>query len=106
MADGLSALGIERIAQEGFRAPMLTSVSVPDDVDEAKVRNQLLHTYNIEIGVGLGTLKGKAWRIGLMGETCRRENVIGLLTALGEILPERSAAEAVQTAENVYNTSK
>ena len=106
LADGLSALGIERIAQEGFRAPMLTSVSVPDDVDEAKVRNQLLHTYNIEIGAGLGTLKGKAWRIGLMGETCRRENVIGLLTALGEILPERSAAEAVQTAENVYNTSK
>mgnify|MGYP002525752192 FL=1 len=49
---------------------------------------------------------GKAWRIGLMGETCRRENVIGLLTAMGEILPERSAAEAVQTAEDVYKTSK
>ena len=38
---------------------MLTSVSVPDDVDEAKGPNQLLHTYNIEIGAGLGTLKGK-----------------------------------------------
>ena len=106
LADGLSALGIERIAQEGFRAPMLTSVSVPNDVDEATVRNQLLHTYNIEIGAGLGTLKGKAWRIGLMGETCRRANVIGLLTALGEILPNRSADEAIQTAENVYKTDK
>jgi alanine-glyoxylate transaminase/serine-glyoxylate transaminase/serine-pyruvate transaminase len=83
---------------------MLTSVSVPNDVDEATVRSQLLHNYNIEIGGGLGAFKGKAWRIGLMGETCRKENVISLLTALGEILPKKSTNEAIQTAERVYNT--
>ena len=41
-----------------------------------------------------------------MGETCRQANVIGLLTALGEILPNRSADEAIQAAENIYKTNK
>jgi len=59
---------------------------VPDGVDESAVRKQLLAGYNIEIGAGLGPLKGKIWRIGLMGETSSRENVETVLAALQKIL--------------------
>jgi alanine-glyoxylate transaminase/serine-glyoxylate transaminase/serine-pyruvate transaminase len=51
-------------------------------VDEAAVRKRLLNEFNIEIGAGLGPLKGKVWRIGLMGETSSPANVKAVLTAL------------------------
>ena len=57
-------------------------------IDEAKVRNHLLETYNLEIGAGLGALAGKAWRIGLMGYGARPENVALCLRALEESLTE------------------
>jgi alanine-glyoxylate transaminase/serine-glyoxylate transaminase/serine-pyruvate transaminase len=59
---------------------------VPDGVDEAKVRGQLLADYGIEIAGGMGDLKGRIWRIGLMGHSSREENVVLLLAALRRIL--------------------
>ena len=83
---GLEKLGLTLTAQEGHRLWQLNAVSVPAGVDEAAVRKRLLTEFNIEIGAGLGPLKGKVWRIGLMGETSKRENVETLLGALGKIL--------------------
>src|SRR5208283_3673328 len=73
-------------AQEGYRLPQLTTIAVPAGIDEAKVRAELLRLFNIEIAAGLGPLKGKIWRVGLMGEGSRRENVMLALNALEEIL--------------------
>lgn len=83
---GLGAMGLTLAAQEGYRLPQLTAVSVPASVDEAKVRTQLLELFNVEIGAGLGPFRGKVWRIGLMGESSRRENVMLILSALETIL--------------------
>src|SRR5260370_9930707 len=83
---GLRAIGLEVAAQEGHRLPQLNAVKVPAGVDEAKIRTALLRTYNMEIGAGLGPFKGKVWRIGLMGESSRRENVVLVLKALEELL--------------------
>ena len=102
LAVGLESMGIKRIAQEEYRAPMLTSVSIPDGMDDVTIRRRLLQEYNIEIGGGFGVFKGKAWRIGLMGETCRKESVIRLLTALGDLLPNVSPLAGVEAAEDVY----
>jgi alanine-glyoxylate transaminase/serine-glyoxylate transaminase/serine-pyruvate transaminase len=55
-------------------------------VDEAAVRKRLLEDYSIEIGAGLGEFKGKAWRIGLMGESASERHVNAVVTALREIL--------------------
>jgi alanine-glyoxylate transaminase/serine-glyoxylate transaminase/serine-pyruvate transaminase len=82
----LEGFGFKPFAQEGYRLPMLTSVALPDWVEDAKVRSRLLNEYNIEVGGGLGWLKGKIWRIGLMGETCRMRNIHSLMGALKEIL--------------------
>lgn len=84
---GLVKLGIRPFAQEGSRLPTLNSVTIPESVtDEVAVRKQLLTEYGIEIGGGLGALKGKVWRIGTMGHSAQPRNVALLLAALGEIL--------------------
>lgn len=86
---GLEGLGLELVVEEGQRAPMLTTVWTPADVDEAAVRKELLNAYRIEIGGGIGPFKGKVWRIGTMGESCRLDNVERLLTALSRVLAAR-----------------
>ncbi|MDI6763855.1 MAG: alanine--glyoxylate aminotransferase family protein, partial [Thermodesulfobacteriota bacterium] len=82
----LEGLGFKLFAQEGYRLPMLTSVVLPDRVEDAKIRSRLLNEYNIEVGGGLGWLKGKIWRVGLMGETCKLRYIHCLMGALGDIL--------------------
>jgi alanine-glyoxylate transaminase/serine-glyoxylate transaminase/serine-pyruvate transaminase len=85
LVDGLLALGLTPLPPAGHRLPMLICVTVPAHIDEAAVRAQLLETFGIEIGGGLGPLKGKVWRIGLMGESCTEANVLTVLNALEEI---------------------
>jgi alanine-glyoxylate transaminase/serine-glyoxylate transaminase/serine-pyruvate transaminase len=86
LAAGLAPLGLSLAAEEGHRLPMLNAVTVPDGVDEAKVRGRLLKEHGIEIGGGLGPMKGKVWRIGLMGESSRRTSVLAVLAALEDAL--------------------
>ncbi len=83
---GLATLGLEIASQPGHQLWQLNSITVPDDVDEADVRRRLLADFGIEIGAGLGPLKGKVWRIGLMGESSSADNVDIVLNALGQIL--------------------
>ena len=61
---------------------MLNVINIPDGVDDASVRRTLLLEQGIEIGGGFGPLKGKAWRVGLMGNNARAEIVDRLLGAL------------------------
>jgi alanine-glyoxylate transaminase/serine-glyoxylate transaminase/serine-pyruvate transaminase len=86
--EGLESLGLEMHVSLEHRLPSLTTVRIPEAVDEADVRGKLLKRYNIEIAGGLGELKGKVWRIGLMGFSSREENVVTLLAALEKVLNE------------------
>ncbi len=83
---GLQGLGLGLASQEGHQLWQLNAVTVPEGADEAGVRKRLLTEYNIEVGAGLGPMKGKIWRIGLMGETSSPENVHRILEALRAIL--------------------
>jgi alanine-glyoxylate transaminase/serine-glyoxylate transaminase/serine-pyruvate transaminase len=82
----LEGFGFKLFAQEGYRLSVLTSVSLADGVNDVQTRKRLLEEYNIEIGGGLGQLKGRVWRIGLMGETCKIQNILSLMGALKSIL--------------------
>jgi len=86
---GLGEMGIGYASQEGHSLPMLNAVKVPEGVEDGTVRKRLLEEYGIEIGGGLGVFKGKVWRIGLMGTSASRRNVVLLVGALKEILGER-----------------
>jgi alanine-glyoxylate transaminase/serine-glyoxylate transaminase/serine-pyruvate transaminase len=86
LQEGLVALGLELLVKPDHRLPQLTTVRVPDGVDDAACRRELLSSYGIEIGAGAGQLAGKVWRIGCMGHTARRRNVLALLGAMKEVL--------------------
>ena len=81
---GLEQLGLSYIPNHSLAT--LNCVRVPDGIDEAAVRSRLLNEFDIEIGGGLGVFAGKAWRIGLMGSSATKRNVVTLLGALEEIM--------------------
>lgn len=83
---GLAKLGLGLASQPGHRLWQLNAVSVPDGVNESEVRQKLLLKYGIEIGGGLGPLKGKIWRVGLMGESSQAEYVDQFIAAMTELL--------------------
>ncbi len=86
LTDGLVKQGLDLLAPVEHRLPQLTTVLVPEGVEEAVVRRRLLEGYGIEIGAGAGALVDRVWRIGCMGHVARRRNVFALLGALGEVL--------------------
>ena len=106
---GLQALGLNYAVAEGKQLPMLNAVAIPAGVDDVKVRGQLLNEFGIEIGGGLGPMKGKTWRIGLMGETSQPRNVLVLLAALERCLGDQGAkvnpGAGVAAANAFYRTA-
>lgn len=103
---GAKAIGLAPAAEEGYRAPMLTTLRIPDGCDDVTIRKGLLEEDGIEIGGGLGIFAGKAWRIGLMGESANERNVMLVLNALEKRLRAAGQAitpgTAVQAAAQVY----
>ena len=106
-AAGVMAMGLAFVVEEKWRLPQLNSVTIPAGVDEAKVRQQLLDDYSLEIGAGLGSLAGKVWRIGLMGYGSSRKNVLLCLGALETALLSQGAGispgAAVKSALDSYS---
>ena len=84
--DGLEAIDMTMHVPLQYRLASLTTVRIPNGVDELAIRRQLLTDYNIEMAGGLGELGGKVWRIGLMGYSAREENVLLLLAALEKLM--------------------
>lgn len=95
---GLEPLGLECAVPLALRTPMLTAVRIPDGVDEPALRRHLREVWRIEVGGGLGAWKGRAIRIGLMGHGARLENVLRVLTALGDALRIAGRPADVSTA--------
>ena len=77
----------------------MNAVFCPEGVNEEEVRKRLLNEFGLEIGAGLGPLKGKIWRFGLMGYSCRPDNVMLCLSALGSVLSDMGMAIHVGDAE-------
>ena len=103
---GLEAMGLSLVVTEADRLPQLNLVSVPEGIDEAQVRGQLLQQFDLEIGAGLGALAGKVWRIGLMGFGSNPTNVRLCLSALEACLIAQglaiSGGAALAAANEVY----
>jgi alanine-glyoxylate transaminase/serine-glyoxylate transaminase/serine-pyruvate transaminase len=87
--DGLAAMDLSLLPPAFDRLWTLNTVRIPDGVDDAAVRKQLLEEFSIEIGGGLGPLAGKIWRVGLMGTSSASRLVVLLLGALQTVLAKR-----------------
>jgi alanine-glyoxylate transaminase/serine-glyoxylate transaminase/serine-pyruvate transaminase len=103
---GLEAMGLQPFAQEGHRLASLNSVRVPEGISDARVRGRLLQDFGIEIGGGLGKVKGQIWRIGLMGYNSTKKTVLTFLSAFEAVLRAEGApmnfGVALPAAEQVY----
>ncbi len=104
---GLDAMGIKMFVEESSRLWSLNATCVPEGVDDARVRGRLLNEFNIEIGGGFGALKGKIWRIGLMGYSSSKNNVFMFLAALENVLTSEGYSlkpgAGVGSASSTYN---
>jgi alanine-glyoxylate transaminase/serine-glyoxylate transaminase/serine-pyruvate transaminase len=104
---GLLAMGLSYTAQEGHQLPQLNAVRIPAGVDDVAGRKMLLERFGIEVGGGLGDLKGKAWRIGLMGYNSKPSSVFVCLAALEQVLTRLGAkvppGAGVAAANAVYS---
>jgi (S)-ureidoglycine-glyoxylate aminotransferase len=86
---GLEAMGLDVFGDRAHSVPMITLVRVPQGVDEAGVREQLLHDHGIEIMAAFGPLRGQVWRIGTMGTNARLPSVLAVLSGLEAVLAAR-----------------
>ncbi len=96
---GLESLGLKYLVKEQYQLPQMNAVMCPEGVDEAAVRRTLLSEFGLEIGAGLGPLAGKIWRFGLMGYSCRADNVMLCLAALGSVMSDMGVSLHVGDAE-------
>jgi alanine-glyoxylate transaminase/serine-glyoxylate transaminase/serine-pyruvate transaminase len=110
LVGGIEAMGLSMFVEKPYRLWSLNTVSIPAGIDDAEVRKRLLDEYNLEIGGGLGPLKGKIWRVGLMGYSSSEINVLHFLTALEQTLREQGFEVArgagITAAKEVYSRAK
>jgi alanine-glyoxylate transaminase / serine-glyoxylate transaminase / serine-pyruvate transaminase len=87
---GVEAMGLSLLVKNpADRLPTVTAVNIPGGVDDVKVRNQLLDEFNIEIAGGFGPVKGKIWRVGLMGHCSQKPFVLLFLSAFEKVLGDQ-----------------
>lgn len=96
---GLEAMGLKFVVKEQYRLPQMSAIYIPKGANDAEVRQRLLADFSLEIGAGLGPLAGKVWRFGLMGYSCKAENVMLSLSALGSVLSDMGLPVSVGYAE-------
>lgn len=105
---GIQAMGLQYAVPASHCLPMLNAIQIPEGMNDAAVRTQLLNEFGIEIGGGLGSMKGKVWRIGLMGETSSQRNVLLCLAGLEKCLLDQGhkvpAGGGVAGAIEYYRT--
>lgn len=103
---GIRALGLTLFVQEDYKLPVVTCVNVPEGIDADQVRAFMLEHFGVEIASSFGSLHGKIWRIGTMGASCRKENVLFVLAALEAALTyygvNLSRGNGVQAALTYY----
>ncbi|MCR3955661.1 MAG: alanine--glyoxylate aminotransferase family protein [Gudongella sp.] len=103
---GLEAMGLKIFGEEFDKVPTVTCVEVPEGVVESEVKLDMIKHFGVEVASAFGPLTGKIWRIGTMGYSCRKENVLRVLSAMEAMLIRKGVkvnkGEALQAALDVY----
>ncbi|MBO1512919.1 pyridoxal-phosphate-dependent aminotransferase family protein [Metabacillus bambusae] len=109
LVEGIKAMGLELFNDVPWKLPMVTCINIPVGIDGDSVRTMLLQQFGIEIASSFGPLHGKIWRIGSMGYSCRKENILFVLAALEAVLIRHGASlqvgKGLQAALTVYEVS-
>jgi len=107
---GLDAMGLTLYGNPACKLSIVTCILIPEEIDGESVRSMLLNDFHIEIASSFGPLKGKIWRVGTMGYSCRKKNILHLLGALEAVLQRHGAeirlGRAVQAALDIYHEAR
>ncbi|AZV61072.1 pyridoxal-phosphate-dependent aminotransferase family protein [Peribacillus frigoritolerans] len=106
LVEGIKAMGLMLFGDGKNKLPCVTCIEIPKGIDGEAVRDMLLNEFGIEIASSFGPLHGKIWRIGTMGFSCRKENILFVLASLEAVLLRQgfqvNRGEALQAALDVY----
>ncbi|HWJ79094.1 MAG TPA: alanine--glyoxylate aminotransferase family protein [Niallia sp.] len=109
LIEGIKAMGLEIFGDERWKLPTVTCIPVPEGIDAESVRSMMLQQFGVEIASSFGPLHGKIWRIGTMGYSCRKENVLFALASLEACLIRHGvkipAGQALQSTLDYYAKS-
>ncbi|MDL0437041.1 MULTISPECIES: alanine--glyoxylate aminotransferase family protein [Bacillaceae] len=107
---GIEGMGLELFGDAGSKLPTVTCIKIPEGIEAESVRSMMLNDFGVEIASSFGPLHGKIWRIGTMGYSCRKENVLFALASLEAALIRHgakiSAGEGIQASLNAYEKEK
>ena len=107
---GIKGMGLELFGDAGSKLPTVTCIKIPDGMEAESVRSMMLNDFGVEIASSFGPLHGKIWRIGTMGYSSRKENVLFALASLEAALIRHGAkipaGEGIQASLNVYEKEK
>jgi alanine-glyoxylate transaminase/serine-glyoxylate transaminase/serine-pyruvate transaminase len=98
LSAGVAAMGLSQFAAASHRVPSVVTVLAPEGVSALAVRKQLLDELNLEISAGLGEHADSMWRVGIMGHSAQRANVMLLLSGLEQALGCSGATSAAAAA--------
>ena len=110
MTAGIEAMGLEIFGDIRYRMPMVIPVLIPEGIDGKKVKARLLDDFSIEIASSFGPLHGKIWRIGAMGHSSQKRNVLFCIAALEAVLRSEGfnapAGQGIDAALDVYGRNR
>jgi alanine-glyoxylate transaminase/serine-glyoxylate transaminase/serine-pyruvate transaminase len=108
LSAGIEALGLSQFACAGFRMPSVVTIVAPPGISARAVRRDLLENLNVEISVGLGEDPDNMWRVGIMGHSAQRANVMLVLAGLEQSLRGQGftpAGSGTTAAAEVYESA-
>jgi (S)-ureidoglycine---glyoxylate transaminase len=107
---GIKAMGLGLFGDEKHKLPVVTAIEIPEGINGDEVRSMMLEDFEVEIASSFGPLHGKVWRIGTMGYSSRKKNILHVLSALEGTLIRKgfkvNRGESLQAALNVYDEYK
>lgn len=103
---GLTAMGLTIFGDLEHKMPVVTAINIPEGADGKAIRSMLLNEFGIEIATSFGPLDGRILRIGNMGYSSQKRNILILLGALGAVMQRNgvkvSTDAGVSAAMDVY----
>ena len=107
---GLQAMGLTIFGDLKYKMPVVTAINIPEGADGKVIRADLLNDFGIEIATSFGPLDGKILRIGNMGYSSQKRNILLLLAALEAVMKKNGVkvalGEGVAAALDVYKEAE
>src|SRR5699024_7681981 len=88
---GIKALGLELYGDKEHEMQIVVCDKIPEGINDAEFRAELLSRFGIEIAGTFGAVAGKIWRIGTMGYVAQKQNLLNFITTFGVFLQSQGA---------------